>query len=100
MIGQHTSSRNSSINQLGKKQLAHISLCAGTVVAGLLLDSVSPHVRTKQGSRVFVLAPRGPQGETDFHINMRELLSFALSKMHKVVAEEDTGVLSDEGSEF
>lgn len=70
-----------------------------------MLDSVSPcwHVRTKQGSRVFVLAPRGPQGETDFHINMRELLSFALSKMHKVVAEEDrSAVLSDseQGSEF
>ena len=35
------------------------------------------------------MAPRGPQGETDYHINMRELLGFALSKMHKVVAEED-----------
>jgi len=38
---------------------------------------------------VFVLAPRGPQGETDYYINMKELLGYALSKMHKVVAEED-----------
>ena len=53
-------------------------------------------VKTKQGSKVFVLAPRGPQGETeppadlgkrkaaqDYYINMKELLGFALAKMHK-----------------
>ena len=50
---------------------------------------LTANLRTKQGSRVFVLAPRGPQGETDYYINMKELLGYALSKMHKVVAEED-----------
>ncbi|OLP88390.1 Lysosomal aspartic protease [Symbiodinium microadriaticum] len=45
---------------------------------------------TKSGARVFVLAPRGPRGETEYGINMHELLAYALSKMHRVVAEEDT----------
>ncbi|CAE7425704.1 unnamed protein product, partial [Symbiodinium sp. KB8] len=47
-------------------------------------------VKTKSGARVFVLAPRGPRGETEYGINMHELLAYALSKMHRVVAEEDT----------
>lgn len=46
-------------------------------------------VKTKKGSKVFVIAPRGPSGETDYYINMREFLGFALSKMHKTVIEEE-----------
>eukprot|EP00930_Biecheleria_cincta_P064926 TRINITY_DN5061_c0_g1_i1.p1 TRINITY_DN5061_c0_g1~~TRINITY_DN5061_c0_g1_i1.p1 ORF type:complete len:300 (+),score=58.07 TRINITY_DN5061_c0_g1_i1:38-901(+) len=46
--------------------------------------------KTKRGARVFVLAPRGPQGETDHPIDMSELLAFALTKMDKTVVKENT----------
>eukprot|EP00933_Yihiella_yeosuensis_P055288 TRINITY_DN54010_c0_g1_i1.p1 TRINITY_DN54010_c0_g1~~TRINITY_DN54010_c0_g1_i1.p1 ORF type:complete len:296 (+),score=54.49 TRINITY_DN54010_c0_g1_i1:36-923(+) len=45
--------------------------------------------KTKQGNRVFILAPRGPEGERDYPIDMWELLGYALSKMHDVVAVEN-----------
>eukprot|EP00931_Biecheleriopsis_adriatica_P000484 TRINITY_DN100517_c0_g1_i1.p1 TRINITY_DN100517_c0_g1~~TRINITY_DN100517_c0_g1_i1.p1 ORF type:complete len:283 (-),score=70.03 TRINITY_DN100517_c0_g1_i1:65-913(-) len=47
-------------------------------------------VKTKRGARVFVLAPRGPQGETEYAINMWELIAYALTKMHDAVVLEDT----------
>ncbi|CAJ1338471.1 unnamed protein product [Effrenium voratum] len=47
-------------------------------------------VPTKKGAKVFVFAPRGPGGETEYPISMRELLGYALLKMDKVVVEEDS----------
>eukprot|EP00928_Gymnodinium_smaydae_P045720 TRINITY_DN30435_c0_g1_i1.p1 TRINITY_DN30435_c0_g1~~TRINITY_DN30435_c0_g1_i1.p1 ORF type:complete len:295 (-),score=54.76 TRINITY_DN30435_c0_g1_i1:63-902(-) len=43
---------------------------------------------TKGGSRVFIFAPRGPNGE-DMWLPMWELGAYALAKMHKHVVEED-----------
>jgi len=45
---------------------------------------------TKTGARVFVLAPRGPQGQPEAYINMWELLSFVLAKMDEVVVGKAT----------
>ncbi|CAE8612811.1 unnamed protein product [Polarella glacialis] len=45
--------------------------------------------QTKLGARIFVLAPRGPQGEAESYVDMSELLGFALSKMHQTVVVED-----------
>lgn len=44
--------------------------------------------KTKSGGRIFVLAPRGPKGETEAWIDMWELLAFCVSKMHEVVVTE------------
>lgn len=45
-------------------------------------------VKTKMGNRIFVLAPRGPRGETEVHIDMWELLAFSLVLMHDSVVTE------------
>jgi len=45
--------------------------------------------RTRQGARIFVLAPRGPKGEHDVWIYMWELLGFAINKMHEWVVSQD-----------
>lgn len=44
---------------------------------------------TKDGSRIFVLVPRGPKGEHDIWIYMWELCAYAISKMHEHVVIED-----------
>jgi len=47
-------------------------------------------VRTKQGARIFVLAPRGPKGELETWIHMWELFSYAVGKMHEFVVDQDS----------
>lgn len=46
--------------------------------------------KTKNGARIFVLAPRGPEAELDFPVDMRELWAYSLCKMHEVIVEEDS----------
>jgi len=43
---------------------------------------------TREGARIFVVAPRGPKGETDLFIDMWELLAYSVSKMHDHVVKE------------
>lgn len=46
-------------------------------------------VPTRRGSRIFVLAPRGPQGQQNYKIDMWELVGYSLSKMHDHVVVEN-----------
>jgi len=43
---------------------------------------------TKGGSRIFVLAPRGPKGQTDYPIDMSEFIAYCLTKLHDHVVTE------------
>lgn len=45
--------------------------------------------KTKSGTRVFILAPRGPGGDIDYYVHMWELLAFAVSLMHDKVVKEN-----------
>lgn len=42
---------------------------------------------TKMGGKVFVLAPRGPDGDTECSIDMWSLLAYSVSQMHDHVVE-------------
>lgn len=43
---------------------------------------------TKMGAKVFVLAPRGPHGDTECHIDMRGLLAYTVDQMHDHVVKQ------------
>mmetsp|Transcript_72418 Transcript_72418/g.183265 ORF Transcript_72418/g.183265 Transcript_72418/m.183265 type:complete len:270 (-) Transcript_72418:70-879(-) len=43
---------------------------------------------TKQGGRIFVLAPRGPRGQTEYSIDIWELLAYSLTKLHDHVVTD------------
>jgi len=43
----------------------------------------SPDVQTKMGAKVFVLAPRGPDGNTECFIDMWALFAYAVTLMHE-----------------
>jgi hypothetical protein len=42
---------------------------------------------TKMGAKIFVLAPRGPGGDTECYIDMWSLLAYVISQMHDHVVE-------------
>jgi len=43
---------------------------------------------TEEGNRIFVVAPRGPKGQIDYPIDMRELMAYCLTKLHDHVVTE------------
>eukprot|EP00929_Paragymnodinium_shiwhaense_P071143 TRINITY_DN36147_c0_g1_i1.p1 TRINITY_DN36147_c0_g1~~TRINITY_DN36147_c0_g1_i1.p1 ORF type:complete len:292 (+),score=51.45 TRINITY_DN36147_c0_g1_i1:83-877(+) len=57
--------------------------------------------KTKNGARVFVLAPRGPGGDLTYDVPMMDLLAYVLTVMHEavVVNEEQYAVVWAQGSD-
>merc|ERR1712194_565217 len=42
-------------------------------------------VTTKEGADIFVIAPRGPQGQADYAIDLWDFVAYCVSKMHERV---------------